>query len=117
MKTRAFLLSVAVAQSLYAMNVDKNNFYTRDYLDFGQNLGQFTPGATNLSIIKKDGSKVALPDLPFPDFSKFDGSNRTSVGGAYTASSKHVTVQTNRDGRVIKELKKQFILAIHSIMK
>ncbi|WP_270990919.1 S6 family peptidase [Campylobacter upsaliensis] len=106
MKTRAFLLSVAVAQSLYAMNVDKNNFYTRDYLDFGQNLGQFTPGATNLSIIKKDGSKVALPDLPFPDFSKFDGSNRTSVGGAYTASSKHVTVQINRNGQVIKELKK-----------
>ncbi|MDL0146050.1 hypothetical protein NYG95_00110 [Campylobacter felis] len=106
MKTRAFLLSVAVAQSLYAMNVDKDNFYTRDYLDFGQNLGQFTPGATNLSIIKKDGSKVALPDLPFPDFSKFDGSNRTSVGGAYTASSKHVTVQTNRNGQVTKELKK-----------
>ncbi|MDL0113794.1 hypothetical protein NYG88_00610 [Campylobacter felis] len=104
MKTRAFLLSVAVAQSLYAMNVDKDNFYTRDYLDFGQNLGQFTPGATNLSIIKKDGSKVALPDLPFPDFSKFDGSNRTSVGGAYTASAKHV-VAPNRRPPVIKSFK------------
>ncbi|WP_270959949.1 S6 family peptidase [Campylobacter upsaliensis] len=104
MKTRAFLLSVAVAQSLYAMNVDKNNFYTRDYLDFGQNLGQFTPGATNLSIIKKDGSKVALPDLPFPDFSKFDGSNRTSVGGAYTASAKHVAAPNGRPP-VIKSFK------------
>ncbi|WP_270982050.1 S6 family peptidase [Campylobacter upsaliensis] len=96
MKTRAFLLSVAVAQSLYAMNVDKNNFYTRDYLDFGQNLGQFTPGATNLSIIKKDGSKVALPDLPFPDFSKFNGANKTSVGGAYMASAKHIVHPNGR---------------------
>ncbi|WP_213274284.1 S6 family peptidase [Campylobacter vulpis] len=96
MKTRILLLSIATAQSLYAMNVDKHNFYTRDYLDFGQNLGQFTPGSKNLSIIKKDGTEVALPNLPFPDFSKFNGSNRTSVGGAYTASAKHIVHPQNR---------------------
>ncbi|MBS4268957.1 S6 family peptidase [Campylobacter vulpis] len=94
MKTRILLLSIATAQSLYAMNVDRHNFYARDYLDFGQNLGQFTPGSKNLSIIKKDGTEVALPNLPFPDFSKFNGSNRTSVGGAYTASAKHIVDPT-----------------------
>ena len=103
MKIKAILLSIAAAQGLYAMNVDRHNFYTRDYLDFGQNLGQFTAGATNITITKKNGQKVAFPDLPFPDFSKFDGSNRTSVGGAYTASSKHVTTAR---GRHIKKLVK-----------
>lgn len=90
MKAKVLCVSLVVAQSLWAMNVDRYNFYTRDYLDFGQNLGQFTPGAKNLTITRKDGEVVALPDLPFPDFSKFDGSNRTSVGGAYTASAKHI---------------------------
>ena len=90
MKAKVLCVSLVVAQSLWAMNVDKDNFYTRDYLDFGQNLGQFTPGAKNLTITRKDGVVVDLPDLPFPDFSKFDGSNRTSVGGAYTASAKHI---------------------------
>lgn len=90
MKAKVLCVSLVVAQGLWAMNVDRHNFYTRDYLDFGQNLGQFTPGAKNLSIVKKNGEVVALPDLPFPDFSKFDGSNRTSVGGAYTASAKHI---------------------------
>lgn len=108
MKAKVLCVSLVVAQSLWAMNVDRHTFYTRDYLDFGQNLGQFTPGAKNLSIVKKNGEVVALPDLPFPDFSKFDGSNRTSVGGAYTASSKHV-VTANRNGQTI-ELKKNFSL-------
>lgn len=90
MKAKVLCVSLVVAQGLWAMNVDRYNFYTRDYLDFGQNLGQFTPGAKNLTITRKDGVVVDLPDLPFPDFSKFDGSNRTSVGGAYTASAKHI---------------------------
>lgn len=90
MKAKVLCVSLVVAQGLWAMNVDRHNFYTRDYLDFGQNLGQFTPGAKNLTITRKDGQVVDLPDLPFPDFSKFDGSNRTSVGGAYTASAKHI---------------------------
>lgn len=90
MKAKVLCVSLVVAQGLWAMNVDRYNFYTRDYLDFGQNLGQFTPGARDLSIVKKNGEVVDLPDLPFPDFSKFDGSNRTSVGGAYTASAKHI---------------------------
>lgn len=90
MKAKVLCVSLVVAQGLWAMNVDRHNFYTRDYLDFGQNLGQFTPGAKNLTITRKDGVVVDLPDLPFPDFSKFDGSNRTSVGGAYTASAKHI---------------------------
>lgn len=108
MKVKVLCVSLVVAQWAWAMNVDKANFYTRDYLDFGQNLGQFTPGAKNLSIVKKNGEVVALPDLPFPDFSKFDGSNRTSVGGAYTASAKHV-VTANRGGQTI-EFKKSFTL-------
>lgn len=96
MKAKVLCVSLVVAQGLWAMNVDKDNFYTRDYLDFGQNLGQFTPGAKNLSIVKKNGEEVALPDLPFPDFSKFSGANKTSVGGAYMASSKHIVHPQNK---------------------
>ena len=96
MKAKVLCVSLVVAQSLWAMNVDRHNFYTRDYLDFGQNLGQFTPGAKNLTITRKDGEVVALPDLPFPDFSKFNGANKTSVGGAYMASSKHIVHPNGR---------------------
>lgn len=96
MKAKVLCVSLVVAQSLWAMNVDKDNFYTRDYLDFGQNLGQFTPGAKNLTITRKDGKVVDLPDLPFPDFSKFNGANKTSVGGAYMASAKHIVHPNNR---------------------
>lgn len=96
MKAKVLCVSLVVAQGLWAMNVDRHNFYTRDYLDFGQNLGQFTPGAKNLSIVKKNGEVVALPDLPFPDFSKFSGANKTSVGGAYMASSKHIVHPQNK---------------------
>ena len=96
MKAKVLCVSLVVAQSLWAMNVDRYNFYTRDYLDFGQNLGQFTPGAKNLTITRKDGEVVALPDLPFPDFSKFNGANKTSVGGAYMASSKHIVHPNGR---------------------
>lgn len=99
MKAKVLWVSLVVAQSLWAMNVDRYNFYTRDYLDFGQNLGQFTPGAKNLSIVKKNGEEVALPDLPFPDFSKFNGGNKTSVGGAYMASSKHIVHPQNKPVR------------------
>lgn len=99
MKAKVLCVSLVVAQSLWAMNVDRYNFYTRDYLDFGQNLGQFTPGARDLSIVKKNGEVVALPDLPFPDFSKFNGGNKTSVGGAYMASSKHIVHPQNKPVR------------------
>ncbi|MDL0080772.1 S6 family peptidase [Helicobacter zhangjianzhongii] len=99
MKAKVLCVSLVVAQGLWAMNVDRYNFYTRDYLDFGQNLGQFTPGAKNLSIVKKNGEVVALPDLPFPDFSKFSGANKTSVGGAYMASSKHIVHPQNKPVR------------------
>lgn len=96
MKAKVLCVSLVVAQGLWAMNVDRYNFYTRDYLDFGQNLGQFTPGAKNLTITRKDGKVVDLPDLPFPDFSKFNGANKTSVGGAYMASSKHIVHPNGR---------------------
>ena len=99
MKAKVLCVSLVVAQWAWAMNVDRYNFYTRDYLDFGQNLGQFTPGAKNLSIVKKNGEEVALPDLPFPDFSKFNGGNKTSVGGAYMASSKHIVHPQNKPVR------------------
>lgn len=99
MKVKVLWVSLVVAQWAWAMNVDRHNFYTRDYLDFGQNLGQFTPGARDLSIVKKNGEEVALPDLPFPDFSKFNGGNKTSVGGAYMASSKHIVHPQNKPVR------------------
>lgn len=58
MKAKVLCVSLVVAQSLWAMNVDRHTFYTRDYLDFGQNLGQFTPGAKILALSTKRAKKL-----------------------------------------------------------
>ncbi len=67
-----------------------DNFYVRDYLDFAQNKGTFTPGNEDISILKKDGSVYNFPKVPFPDFSPVSNKGATtSIGGAYSVTATH----------------------------
>ncbi|EER9956730.1 autotransporter outer membrane beta-barrel domain-containing protein, partial [Escherichia coli] len=76
----------------FASRMDASNFYIRDYLDFAQNKGIFQAGATNIEIIKKDGSTLKLPEVPFPDFSPVaNKGSTTSIGGAYSITATHNT--------------------------
>ena len=70
------------------------NHWYRDYLDFAQNKGMFAPGATDLVLVGKDGSRLELPDVPFPDFSVVSNHGPvTSVGGAYMVTATHNKTQ------------------------
>ena len=75
----------AVAAKLYIDNV-----WTRDFLDLGQNKGIFKPGAENVSIQLKDGTRFNFPNVGIPDFSAAAKNGAvTSIGGAYGISAKH----------------------------
>ncbi len=76
----------------FASQMDISNFYIRDYMDFAQNKGIFQAGATNIEIVKKDGSTLKLPEVPFPDFSPVaNKGSTTSIGGAYSITATHNT--------------------------
>ena len=70
------------------MNV--TNHWIKDYLDYGQNKGIFERGATGLELVRKDGSVLPLPNVPFPDFSVVTNlGSATSIGGAYMITATH----------------------------
>lgn len=88
------LCFLGLLQSSYsfASQMDISNFYIRDYMDFAQNKGIFQAGATNIEIVKKDGSTLKLPEVPFPDFSPVaNKGSTTSIGGAYSITATHNT--------------------------
>ncbi|HAX1980950.1 TPA: autotransporter outer membrane beta-barrel domain-containing protein, partial [Escherichia coli] len=67
-----------------------DNMWARDFLDLGQNKGQFKAGERNVTVQLKDGSTFTLPDLPIPDFSvAAKNAAVTSIGGAYGISASH----------------------------
>ena len=83
-------LALAVSQA-YGNQIDTNNFWYRDFLDLAQNKGQFKPGATGITIEKKDGTQFQLPNVPIPNFSAISSKGpTTSIGGAYVVTAWHV---------------------------
>ena len=54
-KLVATMLSLAVAGTVNAANIDISNVWARDYLDLAQNKGIFQPGATDVTITLKNG--------------------------------------------------------------
>ena len=74
----------------HANHINATNHWFKDYLDFGQNKGMFKRGATNLVLIRQDGTELALPNVPFPDFSVVTNhGSSTSIGGAYLVTATH----------------------------
>lgn len=74
----------------HANHINATNHWFKDYLDFAQNKGIFKRGATNLVLIRQDGTELALPNVPFPDFSVVTNQgSSTSIGGAYMVTATH----------------------------
>ncbi|EFB3120626.1 autotransporter outer membrane beta-barrel domain-containing protein [Escherichia coli] len=81
---------IGVITPSVASQMDLTNFYSQDFFDFAQNKGAFKPGAKNITILKKDGSTLELPDVPFPDFSSVSNKgSTTAIGGSYTVTATH----------------------------
>lgn len=84
------LLAMSAIHDANALSLDIRQHWVRDYLDFGQNKGIFKPGATDLVLVRKDGTKLELPKVPFPDFSPIARHGSvTSIGGAYMITAQH----------------------------
>ncbi len=83
-KLVATMLSLAVAGTVNAANIDISNVWARDYLDLAQNKGIFQPGATDVTITLKNGDKLSFHNLSIPDFSGAAASGAaTAIGGSY----------------------------------
>lgn len=68
------------------------------YMDFGANLGPFTPGATNIPFFEKKNLELNTPDYlfsyPMADFSPVSTTKRnvTLVAPGYAVSAEHVYI-------------------------
>ena len=83
-------LAITCVDNAYSMHINVTNHWVKDYLDFGQNKGVFERGATNIEIMRKDGTVFKFPDVPFPDFSVVSNHGpTTSIGGAYIVTATH----------------------------
>ncbi|MCP3572448.1 serine protease autotransporter toxin Sat [Escherichia coli] len=84
------MLSLAVAGTVNAANIDISNVWARDYLDLAQNKGIFQPGATDVTITLKNGDKFSFHNLSIPDFSGAAASGAaTAIGGSYSVTVAH----------------------------
>ena len=89
-KLVATMLSLAVAGTVNAANIDISNVWARDYLDLAQNKGIFQPGATDVTITLKNGDKFSFHNLSIPDFSGAAASGAaTAIGGSYSVTVEH----------------------------
>ncbi|EHN4741733.1 serine protease autotransporter toxin Sat [Escherichia coli] len=89
-KLVATMLSLAVAGTVNAANIDISNVWARDYLDLAQNKGIFLPGATDVTITLKNGDKFSFHNLSIPDFSGAAASGAaTAIGGSYSVTVAH----------------------------
>ncbi|HDD9276481.1 TPA: hypothetical protein PBQ24_003821 [Escherichia coli] len=88
--TFTLLIHPLAIQHAYANQLYTDNIWYRDYLDLAQNKGQFKPGATGITITRKDGTKLELPNIPIPDFSPSNNTGTTtSIGGSYSVTARH----------------------------
>lgn len=64
----------------------------QDYRDFGQNLGKYTVGATNVPVYKTDGTLSGYLEFPMPDFGAVASAGyATLVSPSHIVSVKHNT--------------------------
>ncbi|WP_185900155.1 S6 family peptidase [Campylobacter sp. MIT 99-7217] len=88
--TKFFMLSSFCVLTLHAQRIEISNFNYRDFLDFGQNKGQFAPNAQNIIINGKDSQKN-LPQVPFINFNASSNhGSLTSIGRGFVATANHV---------------------------
>ncbi|AFI03604.1 S6 family peptidase [Helicobacter cetorum] len=97
MKFRLHWLTLALFfdTSINAQTLNLDNFYWRDYMDFGQNLGKFDPNNFNPNSDKDftyDGKNGVVADFSgIPDFSSRNlAGNVTSLGRNITVTAHHI---------------------------
>lgn len=74
----------------------RHDISVQDYRDFGENLGKYKVGATQIPIYRKDGQLDDYLVFPIPDFGMVaDKGNITLVGSSYMASVRHNTYSIN----------------------
>lgn len=81
-------LILFVGTALNAQSINIENFYYRDFLDFGQNKGSFASG--NSTLTGKDGTNLTIPNVPNFQASSNYGS-LTSIGRGFAVTANHVT--------------------------
>ncbi|MDO5356372.1 MAG: S6 family peptidase, partial [Conchiformibius sp.] len=87
----ASIISLGMAAEAQASFV-RNDIDYQYFRDFAENKGQFTPGASNITVYKKDGTVagVMLPSLPMPDLSMVSTSGvATLIDPQYITSVQH----------------------------
>lgn len=87
----SFIFGMPIVANAQYMNL--KNFFYRDYLDLGQNRGQFQPGNTNVTLqsLKNPGVSVTLP-FEIPSFSaRSQNGNMTALDRGFAATAWHVT--------------------------
>ncbi|WP_462108931.1 S6 family peptidase [Campylobacter concisus] len=92
MKNNKFGISIALASVLCAcanaqvMDIGTN--YYRDYLDFAQNKGAFTPQDTPLEFAQRNGDKFTFDKIPNSGARNNKG-NFTSLGRNFVVTANH----------------------------
>jgi serine protease pet autotransporter len=92
LKNNKFGISIALASVLYAcanaqvMDIGTN--YYRDYLDFAQNKGAFTPQDTPLEFAQRNGDKFTFDKIPNSGARNNKG-NFTSLGRNFVVTANH----------------------------
>ena len=86
------LFTVTGGINSFAQNLNTDAFDYRDYLDFGQNKGQFSDiNKENIKNVSKNGKEVVIERVP--DFSaKSNNGVFTSVGRGVVATATHYKV-------------------------
>ena len=90
----SFLFGIPIVAK--AQWIDLENFFYRDFLDLGQNRGQFQAGTTNLTLqsVKHQGVSVTFP-FAIPDFSaRSQQGNMTAIGRGFATTAFHVNTIT-----------------------
>ncbi len=84
--TTIILLS---SSTVYAQRINIDKFGYRDYLDFGQNIGAFSPQNNGFTVTSAKGGTVQLPNMPNFNYKNKSG-NSTALGRGYVTTAHHV---------------------------
>lgn len=88
-------LILFLSTALNAQSINIENFYYRDFLDFGQNKGGFASG--NSTLTGKNGETITIPNVPNFQASSNYGS-LTSIGRGFGVTANHVTSPDGAEG-------------------
>lgn len=80
-------LILFLSTALNAQSINIENFYYRDFLDFGQNKGGFASG--NSTLTGKNGETITIPNVPNFQASSNNGS-LTAIGRNFAVTANHV---------------------------